>query len=141
LDTGIKMLPQTYDIIGEGFPAYGDPIELPFGPLLAVTYLKTTDTAAVQNTMTASDYLVDTTSIPGRIGLLDTANWPTDLRLFQPIALRVIVGHASIGLVPEPLLQAVRLAVAWHAMNREPSAIELDSYNWLVDPFRTMKVA
>lgn len=141
METGIKMLPQTYDISGDAFPPGLDPIELPFGPLLSVSYIKSTGADAVLNTMTAADYLADTTSLPGRIGLADSANWPTDLRDFQPVSMRVIVGHASIGLVDERLLQAVRLALAWHAMTREPSAMELDSFNWLLDPLRTVKVA
>lgn len=140
-DTGIELLPKTYDISGDAFPGYGEPIELGFGPLLAVTHIKTTASDGTQTTMTASDYVADTVSIPGRIGLIDTANWSTDLRAFNPITLRVIVGHASIGLVPEPLLQAVRLAVGWHAMHREPTEIELGSYDWLLQHYRTVKVA
>jgi uncharacterized phiE125 gp8 family phage protein len=140
-DTGIKLLPQTYDLVGESFPTYGGPIVLPFGPLLAVTHIKTTDTAGVLQTMTAADYVADVTSRTGRIGLADAAVWPTDMRVFQPIALRVIVGHASIALVPETLLQAVRLAVSWHSMNREPTAMERESYEWIVGPHRPVCVA
>lgn len=141
LETGIKLLPQTYDLHGSGFPVYSGPIVLPFGPLLAVTSITTVDSAAATQTVAVADYVADTASIPGRIGLIDAGNWPSDLRDFQPITIRVIVGHASIGLVPEPLLQAVRLAVAWHAANREPTTIEKGSFDWLVDPFRSISVA
>jgi uncharacterized phiE125 gp8 family phage protein len=140
-DTAIKLLPQTYDLVGDAVPAGRRTIVLPFGPLARVVSVQSYDTAAVLQTMAVADYIADVVSIPGRIGLADAATWPTDLREFLPVSLRVIVGYASIAAIPEPLLQAVRLAIAWHAANREPTALEQGSYDWLVDPYRPVVVA
>lgn len=139
-DTGIKLLTQTWDFVADRFPAVGL-ITLPFGPLQNVVYIKSYDSTPTLQTMAAGDYVVDTISIPGRIGLADGDTWPTDLRAFQPVSFRVIVGYDSIAKIPEPLLQAVRLAVAWHSMQREPTVLERASYDWLVDPYRVVSVA
>jgi uncharacterized phiE125 gp8 family phage protein len=140
-ETGVELLAKTYDVTGSAFPGYNGTITLPFGPLLAVTSITTIDSAAAPHIFAAADVVADTASIPGRIGLVDAGYWPTDLRWFDPITIRVIVGHASIALVPEPLLQAVRLAVAWHSANREPSAIERGSYDWLIGLYQSVTVA
>jgi len=139
-DTGRALAPQTFDLAGDAFPACSAPITLPFGPLAAVVSIKSYDSAGVLQTMTATDYLADVSSIPGRIGLADAKVWPTDLRLFQPIVVRVVVGSA-VSAIPEPLLQAVRLAVGWHSANREPTAIETRSYDWLINPYTVVAVA
>lgn len=140
-DTQHILRSEMFDLAGDAFPVSGRPIVLPFGPLASVVYVKSTDSAATVQTMTASDYVLDTVSRAGRIGLADAATWPTDLRDFQPASIRVVVGYASIAAIPEPLLQAVRLAIAWHSMNREPTAMEQGSYDWLVDPYRPVIVA
>lgn len=142
-ETGHALGPQTWDFAGDRPPNPGDPIVLPLGPLQSVTHIKSYDSAtpSVLQTMDMADYVVDVVSIPGRIGLADAASWPTDLRGFQPITLRVVVGYASVGVIPEPLLQGVREAIAWCAANREPTAMELDSYNWWIDSYRPVVVA
>ncbi len=139
-DTGIKIPDQTWDIAADRFPD-GDCITLPWGPLQKVTYLKYYDSAAALQTMPVADYILDTKSLPGRIGLAGDAVWPSDLRSFQPVSIRVVVGYAAVSSIPEPLLQAIRLVVSWHAMHREPTALELDSYDWLINPYRQEAVA
>jgi uncharacterized phiE125 gp8 family phage protein len=139
-DTGRALPPQTFDLAGDAFPSGGAPITLPFGPLVDVVSIKSYTSAGVLATLTATDYLADVSSVPGRIGLADTAIWPTDLRLFQPILVRVVVGSAVVA-IPEPLLQAVRLAVGWHSANRQPTVLEKQSYDWLLDPYRTVVLA
>jgi len=140
-DVSRVLLTQMFDVAGDAFPASAGPIVLPVGPLASVVSIQSYDTAGALQTMAAADYLPDVVSTPGRIGLADSAAWPTDLRQFQPAILRVVVGYASIAAIPEPLLQAVRLAIAWHAANREPTAMERDSYDWLIDPYRPVVVA
>ena len=88
--TGYALGPQTVDIAGYAFPIGWCPIVLPSGPLADVVFIKSYTTAGVLATMAPSDYLVDVSSIPGRIGLTDTAIWPTDLRQFQPIVIRAV---------------------------------------------------
>lgn len=142
-DTGVKLGLQTHDLAGDRFPAGVDPIALPFGPLLSVTHIKFYDSAmpSVLQTMLASEYIADVTRVPGRIGLANSATWPTDLRDFQPVTLRVVVGFDAIAKIPAPLLQAVREAIAWHAMHREPTAIEQQSYDRLIGPYQMPVVA
>ena len=140
-DVAQILLTETFDVVGDAFPAGSSPIVLPFGPLASVVSIQSYDSAAVLQTMTAVDYLADVVSQQGRIGLADAASWPTDLRHFQPAILRVVAGYTSIAAIPEPLLQAVRLAIAWHSANREPTAMERDSYDWLIDPYRPVVVA
>ena len=146
-DTSVKMLPQTYDLRGSAFPSRNGPIVLPFGPLLSVSAIQSTDAAAVLNTMTAADYVSDTSSQPGRIGLADAANWPTDLRLFDPIVVRVIVGHASVSEIPEPLRLAMLLLFGhWYAVREAVNVGNIIApydlaYETLIRPYRAVCVA
>ncbi len=67
---------QTWNLFLDDFPA-GDTIELPLPPLTSVTHVKYYDTSAVQQTLSSSNYYVDTAPEPGRIVLKSTASWPT----------------------------------------------------------------
>lgn len=142
-DTGVKLSTNTFDLVADRLPGAGEWIELPFGPLQSVVSLQTYDSAtpSVLQTMAAGDYLADVISVPGRIGLATSKVWPTDLRAFQPVTLRVVAGYAAIASIPAPLLQAVRKAIAWHAMHREPTSLERGDYDWLIGPFQRPLVA
>jgi uncharacterized phiE125 gp8 family phage protein len=113
LDTGLALLTQTRDIYYDRMP--GDVFTLPAQsmPLQSVTSIKSVDTAGVTNTLATDQYLVDLTS--GRVGLSDSGSWPTDLRSFQPIVIRIVAGYASVALIPALLLHAVGLLVAHFA--------------------------
>lgn len=118
-DTGMKLLTQTWDIKTDWFPFNTEDLDLPFGPLQSVTYVKYYDSSAVLQTMSSANYIVDTVSIPARLGLVDGASWPSDIRRFQPGVVRGVFGYATAADVPENLVQAVCLLVGHYYLNRE----------------------
>jgi uncharacterized phiE125 gp8 family phage protein len=95
-DTGRALLTQTWDLfldafycggpyLGDfGWPRYARPaIEVPYPPLQSVTSVNQTDTNNNETVWAASNYVVDTASAPGRIGLSDTGSWPTGCEPFS----------------------------------------------------------
>jgi uncharacterized phiE125 gp8 family phage protein len=147
-DTGRALLTQTWDLfldafycggpyLGDfGWPRYARPaILVPYPPLQSVTSVNQTDTNNNETVWAASNYVVDTASEPGRIGLSDTGSWPTGLRIFQPGRVRFVAGWTSAEGIPDSLRQAVALQIGWFSENREPNKIERDAYEQLIAPF------
>ena len=125
-DTGLALLTQTRDLYLDSFA--GALITLPdqSRPLQSVTWIKWSDTAGGVQTVAADQYVLDLSS--GRIGLGLGGAWPTDLRPFQPIVIRVVVGYASVELLTAaaPLLvHAVGLLTAHYAtLGRDLASID-----------------
>lgn len=90
-------------------------IPLPVAPVASVTSVKTTDTANVQTTIDPAMYLVDLASDPARIGLPYGGTWPSSLRAFQGMVIRLVVGYT---LPPEDLVQAIRVLLGHYYENR-----------------------
>lgn len=105
------------------WPAYK--FELPYPPLLSVTSIKYTDIGGTQNTFLASNYIVDTHSEPGRVGLKWLVFWPT--AILQEINAIEIVYTAGYGPaatdVPGRYKAAILLLVAHLYENREAAVV------------------
>jgi len=110
---------QDCDVLYDALPPYGW-IDLPFTPVAAVTWIKTTDVAGITTTMDPAAYLLDAASEPARIGLPTGSTWPAGLRAFQPIAIRLAVGYTT---VPEDIVEAIRLLVGHYERNRAAAAV------------------
>jgi uncharacterized phiE125 gp8 family phage protein len=132
-DTERALLTQTWQLALDAFPSWRGAIEVPLPPLAAVNFVKYYDSANVLQTLDPTTYIVDT--IGNRIGLTPTGSWPTDLRSFRPVLVEFVAGAASADAIPETLLHAVRLAVAWMSENREPTKADVTSYDALIAPF------
>lgn len=94
-----------------------DLITLPIGPVREVTSITVTDFAGVSTVIDPSLYLVDLASTPARIGLPTGQVWPQNLRRFQPIAIRLLVGDVQ---PPDDLVQAMRLLIGLYYEERIP---------------------
>ena len=91
-------------------------IRLPFGQIQSVTSIAYTDSAGTVTTMTVTtDYLVDSSSEPGRIVLPYAVSWPSpsSLTTVNPIAIRWICGYgATAASVPAAIRTAIKMIVA-----------------------------
>jgi uncharacterized phiE125 gp8 family phage protein len=134
-DTGRALMTQTWDLFLDGFPRTWRPIELPWPPLQSVTGVYATDATGVEQTVDPAIYVVDTASEPARLGLVNGAIWPTDLRRFQPGRVRLVAGYASAAAIAEELRRAMALVIGWLAQNREPQTFERDAYDALIAPY------
>jgi uncharacterized phiE125 gp8 family phage protein len=100
----------------------GRKLDLPRGPLVAVTWLKYLDSDGVQQTYDSANYTVDTDSEPGRVVLKPTASWPTlgDYPAAVRVQFTAGYGGATDALkraaVPETAKLAIKfLAAHWYA--------------------------
>lgn len=107
-----KLLTQTWDVFFKDWPALVDYIELPFGALSSVSFIKYTDSDGDEFTWTAASYIVDTNMDPGRVVLGYNANWPSTV-LYPtdtPIAIRIVCGYgASPNLVPDEIKTGMKI--------------------------------
>jgi len=123
------LITQTLELVLDGWPN-GNTIKLPMPPLQSAT-VKYTDDDAVEHTLPASEYIVDTASVPGRIVLKDDYSWPTDdLQESGAIRVRYVAGYGAAGTaVPYTILLAIKMLIGHLYENREgqgiPNAVDL----------------
>lgn len=98
----------------DAFPA-GDTVVMPYAPLSSVTSIAYTDTAGSSQTMSSSDYVVDTAHEPGRICLAYGATWPTTYAEANAVTITYVAGYGGIEDVPERVKLALKmLAAHWY---------------------------
>lgn len=71
-----QLVSARYRYALDAFPCIGK-IDIPLAPLIQVVSIQYTDDAGATQTVSASDYVVDTAADYPRIGLADGASWPT----------------------------------------------------------------
>lgn len=109
-----QLMPATYKLFFEYFPS--QEIVLPMPPLMGISSVKYLDSAGVQQTWDAANYIVDTNSEPGRIRPAYSVVWPSVGRV-QPNAVEIIytAGYVNAELVPQTYKQAIlMLAAHWY---------------------------
>ncbi len=118
-----SYLTQTWELWLEAWPSSGI-IKLPKPPLASVTSIKYYDTADVEATFAATDYFVDTISVPGRVVLKYNKTWPTtQLRTMNSIVVRYVAGWTSASNVPQRVRQAMLLLIGHWYENRENTTV------------------
>lgn len=120
-----RFITQTWDIFMDAFPG-GDEFILPksLSPLASVTHIKYTDEDSNQSTFSSDSYVVDIYSDPGRIKLMDDADWPSDtLYEINAVEIQVVVGYGDDADVPREYKQALLLLVGHWYENREHTVI------------------
>lgn len=117
---GRAYITQTLEVTMDDYPA-SDIVKLPRPPLQSVTSIKYTDEDGTESTMSASSYIVDDDSLPGRISLKSGYSWPsTVLQEIGGFKIRYVAGYGSAASsVPQYIKQAILLLVAHWYMNRE----------------------
>lgn len=95
-------------------------IVLPYPPLVQVNSVKYYDEAGVLQTISSSNYQVDTASEPGRIAPVYGYTWPTPGVRLHPIEIEYVAGYGDVfGSVPVDLRHAVMMLVGHLNENRE----------------------
>lgn len=93
--TNRKLLTQTWKAYASAWP-YTDHFVLPYGTLQSVSSVKYLDTDGTENTVTATDYIVDIESDPGRVVLGYNKSWPTEeLYPSNPIRIEFTCGYGT----------------------------------------------
>lgn len=93
-------------------------------PLISVTTLKYIDTAGAQQTLDASNYVVDTESEPGRIYEAFTTTWPSIRGDRNSVEIIYTAGYGTTAAtVPQNIKQAMLLLIGHWFENRETAGI------------------
>lgn len=120
-ELGRALINQTWDMALDGFPEDGCPIILPVAPLSSVSSITYKDTDGTTQTWSSSNYIVDTVSDPGRIGLAYGVTYPLTYDEIKAVTVRFVAGYGTGGSsVPEVLKHALLLYLAYLYENREP---------------------
>lgn len=119
-----SLITTTWDLYLDCWPA-GREILLPRAPLQSVTSIVHVDDDGAETTLSASSYFVDTFSTPGRVVLVDGAQWPTgDLRAVGGVRVSFVAGHGDASTdVPARQRHLVKLLVAHWYDNVEPEVV------------------
>ena len=119
--TSCALINQTWLYAVDDWPG-SDTLKLPKSPLSSVTWIKYTDAAGVVTTYSASNYVVDTYSRPGRVRLKSTSSWPgTTLQELNGFQVQFVAGYGAAGTaVDEQLRHAILLLIEHWYENRDP---------------------
>lgn len=106
-----------WDGVREG-PVTGDvtsSIELPYGPLVSITHLKTYDESDSPTTFSSSSYYTDTASIPGKLALRSGYAWPSFTRAKNGIEIEYVAGYGAANDVPAAIRNTIQsIALDWY---------------------------
>jgi uncharacterized phiE125 gp8 family phage protein len=127
------LMGTTCELAYDAWPA-SSTIRVPMPPLYSVTSIKYTSDAGVEATFSSTNYVVDTSSTPGRIALKDGVSWPTTtLQKIGGIKIVYVAGYTAVlasnadaptvaaarALVPVNFIHAIKLIAASLYEHRE----------------------
>lgn len=124
LVTNRKLITQTWKYYPEHWPCR-DYIDIPFGKLQSVTSIAYYDTDGSATTLSASKYIVESATDPGRVVLAYGETWPSDaLYPSNPIHIQFVCGYGLAGsTVPTPIIQAIKIMVSDMYEQRESAIV------------------
>jgi hypothetical protein len=146
------FVPQTYQLIMDGFPSEG--FELPIAPLstnstdVTIFYV---DSSGSTITLASTMYVIDSYSEPGFIAESYNNEWPDTYDQINAVMVQYITGYAittAVGLpdassTPEPIKTWIKMRVGQMYEFREPiiigtimSDLKRDFVDGLLDPYR-----
>lgn len=147
--TGRQFVEAEYDLLLSSFPCGNDPVELPKPPLQAVEAVSFVAPDGVTQTMSASDYVVDTSGLLGRIYPADGSVWPATRRQRNAVIINFRTGWPVVTGVPSTP-EAIRSWLFCRVTGlydqresfagRSVSALPGDFLDGLLDPWRVCGV-
>lgn len=140
--TGRRFLTQTWDYFLDAFPCAV--IVVPNPPLQSVTSLKYFDTAGVEQTLSASKYLVDSSSLSGRIAPAYGETWPCTREQLNAVTVRLVCGYGNAAKVPFSIAAAMLLTIGELYEHREetvPGSVQAlpRGVESLLSPYRVVR--
>lgn len=123
-----QLLTATWRLTLPAFPCRA--LRVPLGPLQSVTSVQYVDSDGTLQTLSASRYEADSTVDPWVIQPAYGHAWPAARAVRQAVRITFTAGYGDAPSdVPEPIRQALRIAVAWWYERRgdekEAAALEL----------------
>lgn len=122
-----------------------EPIELPFGPCISVSYVRVYDQTDGTTVVDATNYSVDNIGPMGRIALKIGGMWPSVTpRPVNGIHIRGVFGIAgSASIVPHDIKQAIKISVSELYEKRGDNSADPGlpkGAQMLLEPYRRWKI-
>jgi uncharacterized phiE125 gp8 family phage protein len=117
-ETGVALCTRTLLGTVDDFPA-GKPLSLPVHPVQSVTAVRYHDTAGSLVTWSSAQWEADLTGNVPRIAPRNGFAWPTPAKKLGAVQVEFVAGYGGPELVPQPVMQAMRLLVGHWYENRE----------------------
>jgi uncharacterized phiE125 gp8 family phage protein len=94
---GRYLVTQTIDLYLDEFPQH----EIKLRPLQSVSAITYVDTAGATQTLSAADYIVDSTGTPARITPAYGVSWPSTRDQVNAVKVRFVAGYGAASAVPQ----------------------------------------
>lgn len=125
-NTGTALLTQTWEVRYDDW--WDGVLELPYPPLQSVSSIKYIDNNGTEQTLSASQYQVQTGEPIGFVQWAANATIPVARAEAGAVRIVFVAGYTSASLVPSSLKQALLLLAAQWFENREPTANPYSSF-------------
>jgi uncharacterized phiE125 gp8 family phage protein len=117
--TGRTLITTTWECVLDSFP---EAVRLDFPKILSVVSVKYIDESGIEQTLSPSDYKVDTDSVPGYVVPAYGKAWPATRDEINAVRVRYTAGYGAAAAVPENLKQWMKLQIGHFYLNREATA-------------------
>ncbi len=141
---GLGLITQSWRLILDAWPSGGE-IKIPMRPLQSVSEVRVLSSNGAAEAIAESHYIVDATSLPGR--LVFAGAMPRPGRKANGIEIDFMAGYgAAPEDVPQPIRQALLMLVAHWYEHRDPVEIGTAgvaipaSVSRLLKPFRLVRL-
>lgn len=141
--TGRKLITQSWHQYLSDWPEQQDEIEIIFPPLISVVAVKYYNEAGQASTFAAGNYTVDNSSEPGKIVLLGSATWPSEITLrdAQGIEIEFTCGYGDkFTSVPVDMRAIIMFLVARWFHNRQELGTMPDEIKMMIDARRILSI-
>lgn len=136
---------QTYRLYINNFP-FSRRIVLPRAKLQSVTHIKYYDVNGNLQTLSDTNYYVDTYSEPGEVYLKDEFTWPiVQSGRINAVEIEYVVGYGVAANVPEAIKSAIKIYIAHLFEHREPIITGTSQSNvpmsveYILMPYRVLR--
>lgn len=115
---------QKWEMTFDSYPEM--PIDIPRPPLKSIESVKYYDENNLEHSIELSQFFVDTSSEPGRVGFNKNCDWPAvNLRAMSALKIVFVAGHdIDTETIPENVVDAILLYMTYRDQYR---AAEVDS--------------
>ena len=137
------LITQTWKVFFDCFPSYE--IEIPFAPLQSVTSVKYYDANNVLQTISSTEYIVDTAREPGRVTPIPYGIWPVTNYRPNAVEVQFVAGYGKADAIPQAIKQGMLIMLSHMYENREPVIVGTNvapmpmSYEYLLWPYRVLR--
>lgn len=143
-ETRRALIERTYDLVLDGFPRHGAPIEIPRPPLRSVTSVQYVDLSGTTQTWSSDEYTVDAPSGDdadfGRIVPDYLQRYPDTQRVPGAVTVRFVAGYgATEDSIPAGLRQGLLMALGHLYANRDRAMPMPEAVAETLAPFRAVR--